>query len=704
MRSNQPRSPFVLTQIAAAVLCVMPLLQARPAHALAGVLPTGMTVVAGQASAASSGATMAIATGSDRTVLNWQGFSIGAGNSVSIQQPGAASQVLNRVTGQDPSAILGSLQSNGRVWLLNPNGVLFGKDARIDVGGLVASTLSMDTADFLAGRWRLRADGSQLPGASVVNQGAIRTSYGGSVYLVGADVRNSGSIDAPGGQAALLAATEVELVDSGVPYLTLRVPTGAGLVQQDGSVRAGRIDLHGAVVNQTGLLDANTLQTDAAGRIVLRATQSINTATDSRMQTAGGSVAVASGGDATLGGVIDVSSIAGVGGRIEANAAQRLTVANGARLLADGSTGGGSISLGGDAMLGDTLARRLIVEKDAEVSASATVLGDGGKIVLWSQDMTAVSGLLKATGGTTGGNGGFIETSGLAGLAVDRAVDASAAKGKAGTWLLDPQNITIVGSGSDGNVSGAPNYTSTGNSAVINASNISAALSAGTNVTVTTASAGSQAGDVSVTGVISAVTPVGSTGTRLTLNASHNISITVFAPIGASPAGGTLDLTLNSNLAGTGGTTSLNSSIGLNGGTLTLGNSAIMGGGIGFPTISNATITGTGTTRLDLRNATLSDVVANVGLDLNSILSQGPNTTLRVNAGMTSINGNLASGTGATLLIPSGQTLRIVGGTLMTGGTLRNEGTISVENLGVLIVSTGSTLSNAGLGVCAAEA
>ena len=254
------QTPFMLAHLSAAILIGLGLLptHAALAQAPSAVLPTGMAVAAGAASSSiTSPGAMNITTGADRTVLNWGSFSIGAGNSVSIQQPQASSQVLNRVLGQDPSAIFGSLQSNGGVWLLNPNGVLFGQGARIDVGGLVASTLHMDTQDFLAGRYSLRADPAAPAGASVVNQGAIRTSFGGKVYLVGADVNNNGQIDAPGGQAALLAAREVDLVDSGTPYLTLRVP--AGQVTQSGRIDAQNIDIHGSVVNQQGLLNATAL-------------------------------------------------------------------------------------------------------------------------------------------------------------------------------------------------------------------------------------------------------------------------------------------------------------------------------------------------------------------------------------------------------------------------------------------------------------
>src|SRR4051794_33208758 len=128
------------------------------AHAQA--LPGGLRIGSGQAQVSVAGQTMTV-TNSANAILNWQSFGIGAGNTVRFQQPGSTSQVLNRVTGKDPSNILGTLSSNGKVWLLNPNGVLFGRNARVDVAGLVASTLDLSDNHWRTGRYDLAA----VPGA-----------------------------------------------------------------------------------------------------------------------------------------------------------------------------------------------------------------------------------------------------------------------------------------------------------------------------------------------------------------------------------------------------------------------------------------------------------------------------------------------------------------------------------------------------------
>src|SRR5262249_35255016 len=201
----------------------------------AQVLPSGMNVVAGQATARTVGNTMTV-NNSPNSILNWNSFSIGAGNAVRFEQAGASSQVLNRVTGNDPSAILGSLSSNGRVWLLNPNGVLFGQGARIDVAGFVASTLNLNNADWLAGKY-LFTQGTGSP-AGIVNQGELRSSLGGRVALIGATVRNEGEINAPGGQVVLAAGSSVELVDSMTPNVSVKVNAGPGEVVNLGRLMA----------------------------------------------------------------------------------------------------------------------------------------------------------------------------------------------------------------------------------------------------------------------------------------------------------------------------------------------------------------------------------------------------------------------------------------------------------------------------------
>jgi filamentous hemagglutinin family protein len=158
--------------------------------------PTNPTVVSGTAGIAGNGNTLTV-TNTPGAVINWGAFSIGKNEITQFIQQNAASAVLNRVTGGDPSLILGTLTSNGRVFLINPNGITFGKGSQIDVGGLVASTLGLSNADFAAGRNNFTANANA---GSIVNQGTINAGTGGKIYLVAPSVENSGVLAAPAGR------------------------------------------------------------------------------------------------------------------------------------------------------------------------------------------------------------------------------------------------------------------------------------------------------------------------------------------------------------------------------------------------------------------------------------------------------------------------------------------------------------------------
>ena len=180
--------------------------------------PSGASVAAGGVTFSVSGNLLTI-TNTPGTIIQWQGFNILPGEITRFVQQNSNSAVLNRVVGQDPSRILGSLQSNGRVYVINPNGILFGANAQVDVGGLVASTLNITNEDFTAGRQRFSA----APGAgSVANQGTIRTSSGGHIYLIAPNVENSGVLESPRGHAAGADAANHQRVPTSRPDFRAR--------------------------------------------------------------------------------------------------------------------------------------------------------------------------------------------------------------------------------------------------------------------------------------------------------------------------------------------------------------------------------------------------------------------------------------------------------------------------------------------------
>ena len=388
-------------------------------------LPVDPSIVHGGAVFDTVGNHMTIIN-SPNTILDWQNFSIGADSSVYFQQQDAASMVLNRVTGNDPSHIFGSLGSNGHIWLINPYGVLFGEHARIDAAGLMASTMDIANIDFLAKRYHFNS--TSITG-EVRNQGEIRTSLGGRVWLIGDRVQNDGLVQTPSGQTVIAAGKSVEFVDSGAPNVVVRVKAPENEVVNLGSLVAssGQVDLHGSIVNQQGIVRANSVGTDETGRIVLKADQA-TLAKNSQIQADQGTVhmevsstlnnwgaisgkdialnaseilqqgqIIAQGGNVALiaqtstylDGTVDVSNAQGTGGNIRLSTNKLEGMAGGV-LRADGKQGG-----------------HIRIEGNGSIAFSSTLAATGhthgGAIEVTGDRVYLLNADIDASGGTQGG-------------------------------------------------------------------------------------------------------------------------------------------------------------------------------------------------------------------------------------------------------------------------------------------------------------
>src|SRR5450830_1205250 len=349
-------------------LTLMALSLAAATSAMAA--PVNPVVVNGHVTFTQDGNALTV-TNSPNAIINWSSFSIAQGELVRFQQQSSSSSVLNRITGQDPSVILGTLQSNGRVYLINPNGIVFGGGSQINVGGLVASSLAISNADFLAGNRRFAADGAA---GQVSNQGAITTPSGGQVYLIAPDVNNSGIITTPQGETVLAAGHSVQLVDSSNPGMHVVVSAEKDQALNLGTVIAqgGNIGIYGALVNQRGTLNANSAVVGAGGKVVLKSS---------------GSTLLEAGSTTTATGV-------DYGGDIQV-LGEQVGVMGNARIDASGQRGGGRVLVGGDYQGKNSAvlnAKQSYVSKDARISADALASGDGGKIIVWGDDTTRVYG------------------------------------------------------------------------------------------------------------------------------------------------------------------------------------------------------------------------------------------------------------------------------------------------------------------------
>lgn len=362
-----------------------------PGLALAN--PSGGVVTAGQAQIGpAAGSTLEIHQGSGAAAINWQQFSIGAEEYVVFHQPSASATVLNRVIGGSASEILGHLTANGRVFLLNPAGVVFGKGAQVDVGGLLASTLDIADDDFMSGRYVF----TRTPGSSgsLSNAGRISAAPGGYVVLAGERVSNSGLIEAQLGTVALASGAALTLGLDGEGLVSFSVD-GAALsaaagVQNLGQIVAdgGRVlmsarvaqDLAGSAVNNRGTIQARSIA-EHEGAIVLSA----------------------EGGYVLQEGSLDVSG--------------------------SSSENAGSVRIVSD--------RDIVLTGDSDITASGASGGDVR--VVAQRDLTHAKGSQIDVSRIGDGAGGFVELSGYRNLTFAEVVKV----GPAGELLLDPATYTI---------------------------------------------------------------------------------------------------------------------------------------------------------------------------------------------------------------------------------------------------------------------
>ncbi len=397
-------------------------------------------MAAGQASISGGAGQTTINQDSQRAVINWKNFSIDRGETTRFVQPNTDAITLNRVTGGSRSDIHGMLQGNGNVWLINPNGVLIGPSAQINVNGFLASTADIADIDFMAGRYDFSVP-SPDPKAEVVNQGMISIGETGLAGLVAPHVRNDGVISGHLGQVVL----------AGTPTFTLDLQ-GDGLIQfaVGSPVSADAMEPGRALVESPGVIAVE------GGRVLLTASAAagvVDTVINMDGAIAARSVAMRDGaivldgggnGVVQVAGSLDAGAIgdSGTGGAIDV-LGDRVLVLGSAVIDASGPDGGGLIHVGGD-LRGQGPRREAsatVIAKGAKLSANATKAGDGGQVVAWGNGYLGMAGGIAARGGPDGGNGGFVETSSKGGMAVTGRIDTAAPAGKAGTWLLDPLNV-----------------------------------------------------------------------------------------------------------------------------------------------------------------------------------------------------------------------------------------------------------------------
>ncbi|WP_165847964.1 beta strand repeat-containing protein [Paraburkholderia lacunae] len=696
------------------------------AAVFAQTLPGGAKVVSGNVTVTQpNGQQLVVNQGSSSAIINWQSFSIGYGNNVTFVQPNASSVALNRVVGGSPSSIFGSLTATGKVFLVNPAGVLFAPGASVNTGSFVASTLGISDSDFLAGRYTFQNDGSA---GSIVNQGAVN-ARDGAVVFIAPQIVNAGNVSATGG-VALAAGDRVSMTLDAESPLSVSVDASAlkASITHSGTIFSGGPVLLSAqtrdsaldtVINSSGVIRARSISSNGED-----------------IQLNGGAQGIVS-----ISGTLDASGAgaSGHGGNIAVSGDQ-LALAGTAKLDASGAVGGGTILVGGAAHGAGPLqnASTTTIEKGAVLDASAMDQGNGGQVVVWSNDRTQFSGAIASRGGANGGNGGNAEISSKGAFVVDGSVDLSALHGQRGTLLLDPFDLCIVSTdpGTCGTLaSGSGTYTAGANDSYVLTSTL-VGLSSTTNLVLQATNSIIFMADLA----LNATTTPSSQGsisleaTNAILMNGHSLStdggnISMLAgaggislgnlssgtgaiSLGLTNASGTITQASGSSISGSGGLTlsggivelsqgntysggtnvtdgtlvlTGNGAAGASTGAITVGSGAalnvqnILGNGVALNGGTLETTTGSGT------------VNGQVTLNGSNTFSTGSNATLTV-------SGAVIDGSSAGVLTVNGAgTVTLTRTNTFSGGTTINGGTLAVTSIagastGAITVDSGAAL------------
>ncbi len=673
--------------------------------------PIGEEVKHGDVKFIRDGNKLTITQGSDKAIINWKDFSINKEEWTQFLQPGSNSAALNRVVGVHPSQLLGRLDANGKIFLVNPNGILVGPGAQINASTFVASTLDVADDNFLAGG-DLKFFGNST--AAVQNYGTIQ-AQGGDVFLIGHQVQNAGTILAPNGTVGLAAGQDVVLKEAGPERLAVRVaagqPSASEGVTNTGIIEAASAELRAAggnvyamAINNSGTIKANKLVNDG-GRIILDVDGG-NITNTGKLEALGGQVAVQAYArqttpvlrDSTIvnSGTISVASTAAgtKGGSIDLFA-DRVQLNSTSVLDASGQAGGGAIRVGGDYQGSNPdayNARVTLVKAGAQLRADTlSADGDGGKVIVWSDGTTKYSGDISAKGGSQSGNGGMAEVSGKSYLDFQGTADLTAANGDRGTLLLDPTNISIRTSlpNINGDSTTGDDITSAedldnaaedqpGATSVITAGAVTTLLNSGNLVLAASNDItydGSGGGTIERTATTGLAT--------LTLQAGRDI--TIMNGVFNAGAYTELSLTFNADTDSTGGGRIVITSSTIN----TNGGSIIMGGGAD-PTATAASGWGAGAlegVKISASTINLSGVSTNGGI---SIRGQGYNGSSTSQHGVLITNNSTITTAGVGAIYING----LAGG---TSGASDNIG-VKIDGLNTALNARDGNITITGVG------
>lgn len=660
---------------------------------------------------------------------SFQKLGLNSGETANFLSNPTIQNILGRVTGGDASIINGLIQvtgGNANLYLMNPAGMIFGADARLNIPASFTATTATgigfnnnwfnaignnDYAALVGSPNTFAFNNPSQPGV-IFNAGQLAVPNGQNLTLLGGTVVNTGQLAAPQGRITMAAVPGQKLVRISQPgnLLSFEVePIEAET--QAGGWTIPVLSLPKLLTGEGGS-QATGLAVKANGQVEL---------------TASGVEIPSEAGTAIASGTLDVSTPpnqGGVGGKINVLGDQvKLLSAN---LDASGTDGGGNIRIGGDYQGKGKIpnASDTFVSADTNIKADALSQGKGGRVIAWADKSNRFLGKISARGGLNSGDGGFAEVSGKKSLEFKGLADLLAPAGAAGTLLLDPTDIII------GDTDNPP-------------SNISAATLVNqlmfSNVTVSTASDGGGAGNILVNNPINwengfsltliadnditinsgaNITYAGAANRELNLLANNNIILNSGSTLAATGTG-RLDVNLSAGQGGNnaGAINIQGAPINSNGGNITLGAGAInisnnalidsKGGDIILGGSSNPSTTPA--TSLNLNGARLNSDTGEIRLTSNDIQLTGTNFQ---SASGGNIKLNTPNGTGEILL--DGVTLSADNGSLQLVGAeveLRNGTQLSSNGTGDITIlssgiidTTGGTLTGSNIFLTANQA